>query len=99
MSYYFVVNYDITDQEKYEQYVQAVVPTLAQSGGKILVVDHEPNYLEGSSRHTLVVLEFESEAAAMKWYNSPEYQAIVNLRLEASEGWFRGAPQFVMPTD
>ncbi|MBT4503567.1 MAG: DUF1330 domain-containing protein [Gemmatimonadetes bacterium] len=99
MSYYFVVNYDITDQEKYEQYVQAVVPTLIQSSGEILVVDHEPNYLEGNSRNTLVVLEFESEAAAMKWYNSPEYQAIVHLRIDASEGWFRGAPQFVMPTD
>lgn len=34
---------------------------------------------------------------AMKWYNSSEYQAIVNLRIDASDGWFRGAPQFVMP--
>jgi uncharacterized protein (DUF1330 family) len=98
MSYYFVVNYDITDQEMYKQYVQAVRPTLMQHGAKVLVVDHEPNDLEGNSAHTLVVLEFGSEEAAMKWYNSTEYQAIVNLRIDASEGWFRGAPQFVMPT-
>ena len=88
MSYYFVVNYDITDQEKYEQYVQAVVPTLIQSSGEILVVDHEPNYLEGNSRNTLVVLEFESEAAAMKWYNSPEYQAIIPTREEGADTVF-----------
>ncbi len=99
MSYYFVVNYDVSDQEKYDRYVAGAVPTLEQYGGEILVVDHEPNYLEGNSAHVLVVLEFESEAAAMKWYNSPEYQAIVNLRIDASEGWFRGAPKFVMPTD
>ncbi len=68
-----------------------------QYGAKLLVADHEPNDIESKSGHTLVILEFESEEAAMQWYNSPEYQAIVNLRIDASEGWFRGAPQFVMP--
>ncbi|MEE9611217.1 MAG: DUF1330 domain-containing protein [Desulfatiglandales bacterium] len=97
MSYYFVANYDVTDQKMYEQYVQAVGPTLMQHDAKVLVVDHEPNDIEGKSGHTLIVLEFESEAAAMWWYNSPEYQAVVNFRIDASKGWLRGAPQFVMP--
>lgn len=98
MSYYIIASYDVTAPQKYEQYVQAVVPTLMQHGAKMLVVDHEPSDLEGKSRHTLVVLEFESEDAAMRRYNSSEYQAVIHLRTDASQGWLRGAPQFVMPT-
>lgn len=98
MSYYFVANYNVTDQEMYEQYVQEVGPTLMQYGAKVLVADHAPNDIEGESPRTLIILEFESEKAAMAWYSSPEYQAVVNLRLDATEGWGRGAPQFVMPS-
>jgi uncharacterized protein (DUF1330 family) len=81
----------------YEQYVQAVRPTLIQHGAKVLVADYEPNDIEGKSGRTLILLEFESEEEAMQWYNSPEYQAIVNFRSDASDGWARGAPQFVRP--
>ena len=98
MSYYFIANYDVVDQKMYEQYVQAVRPTLMQHGAKILAADSEPNNLEGKSGRTFVILEFESEEAAMNWYNSSEYQAIVDLRLNATEGWARGVPQFVMPS-
>ena len=98
MPYYLVLNFDVTDQEMYEQYRSGVGPTLMKYGAKILVVDRAPNDIEEGSRHTLVILEFESEEAAMRWYNSPEYQAIVKLRIDATEGWIRGAPQFVMPT-
>ena len=90
-------NYDIIDQNTYQQYIQAVRSTLMQHSGKVLVSDSEPNDIEGKSNRTLVVLEFETEAAAMQWYNSPEYQAIIHLRIDASEGWGRRVPQFVMP--
>lgn len=96
MSYYFVANYDVTNQPMYDEYVQAVGPTLMQYGAKIVVADHHPIPAEGQSRRTLIVLEFESEAAALRWYNSPEYQAIINKRINASEGWVRWAPGFEM---
>lgn len=92
MAYYFVANYNVHDPEMYKQYQRAVRPTIGQYGVKPLVVDHEPNDIEGQSDHTLIVLEFESEDAFNTWYNSPEYQAIVHLRLNATEGWARGAP-------
>lgn len=98
MSYYFVANYDIADQEMYKQYSQMLGSTLMQYGVKILVADRAPNNIEGESRHSLVIAEFKSEEAALSWYRSPEYQAIVNLRIDSTEGWIRGAPQFVMPT-
>ena len=98
MAYYFVVNYNVANQEMYEQYLPGAIATLGQYEGKVLVADYEPNNIEGESKQVLVVLEFASEEAGMKWYNSPEYQAVVNLRIDATtEAWFRGAPHFVMP--
>jgi uncharacterized protein (DUF1330 family) len=34
----------------------------------------------------MVVLEFDSPAQAMTWYNSPEYQAILPHRLRNTTG-------------
>ncbi len=98
MAYYVVLNFDVVDQEMFARYRSRVGPTMQKFGGKILVVDGTPNDFEEGSRQTLVILEFESEQAAVRWYDSPEYQAIVKLRIDATEGWLRGAPQFVTPT-
>ena len=53
----------------------------------LLVYDHDQNDIEGKSGQILIILEFESETAALAFYNSPEYQAIVDLRVNASKGW------------
>lgn len=98
MTYYFVANYDVNDREMYGQYMNEVGATLMKYGGKPLIVDHHPNNLEGEVARSLIVIEFESEEAHNNWYNSVEYQKIVNLRIEASTGWARGAPEFVMPS-
>lgn len=97
MPYYFVLNYEVTDQTMFEQYVQLAAPMVMKHRGKYLILDHEPNDIEGNSARSLVVVEFESEEAAMQFYNAPEYQAIVNLRTNATDGWARGVAQFVMP--
>ena len=34
-----------------------------------------------------MVLKFEDTAAAKKWYDSADYQAVVGKRLEATEGY------------
>ena len=34
-----------------------------------------------------VIIKFESTEAAKAWYNSPEYQAVVGKRLEATDGF------------
>ena len=98
MAYFFVVNYDVTNSELHDRYVQLVRPTLGLYGGRPLIADYAPKDIEGKSREILVVLEFASREAALTWYNSPEYQAIIRMRTDAStNGWFREAPEFVMP--
>lgn len=43
--------------------------------------------LEGDpDAHRLVVIQFPNFAAAQAFYNSPEYQEIIPLRTEVSDG-------------
>ena len=98
MSAYLVVNLTVKDPEMFTRYRQAAVPLATAHGAKYLVVDFEPNDLDGQSLAGLGVLEFESVEVAEKFYNSPEYQAIVGMRLNSTEGWMRIAPALTMPT-
>jgi uncharacterized protein (DUF1330 family) len=86
MAGYFVANYSITDQAGYEQYLAAVGPSLAAHGAERVILDRDSDLLEGSAGHVTVVLRFPTKAAAKAWYDSPEYQAIVHLRTDSSEG-------------
>jgi uncharacterized protein (DUF1330 family) len=86
MAAYLIATYRVTDPSGYEPYVHAVVPQLMASGCEILVADYGSQAIEGSPGDVTVVLKFASKAAAMVWYDSPEYQAIKHLRTDHSEG-------------
>jgi uncharacterized protein (DUF1330 family) len=86
MAGYFVANYKITDPAGYKEYLAAVGPILTAHGAERVVVDRDCELLEGSAGQVTVVLRFATKAAAQAWYNSPEYQAIVHLRTDSTEG-------------
>lgn len=86
MAAYFVFNYRITDQEAYGPYLAEVPKTLEAHGAEILVADFESDVIEGDAGHVSVVLKFPSKAAARKWYDSAEYQAILQTRRDNSVG-------------
>lgn len=86
MAGYFIANYAITNQAGYAEYIAAVGPTLDAHGAERVVVDRGSVLLEGPAGQVSVVLRFASKAAAMAWYESPQYQAIVHLRTDNTEG-------------
>jgi uncharacterized protein (DUF1330 family) len=86
MAGYFVANYTITNQAEYNQYVAAVGPILQAHGAESIVIDRACEPLEGVAGQVTVVLRFATKAAAQAWYDSPEYQAIVQLRTDNTEG-------------
>jgi uncharacterized protein (DUF1330 family) len=86
MAGYFVANYTITNQAEYQQYLAAVGPVLEAHGAERVVVDRACDPLEGSAGQVTVVLRFATKAAATAWYQSPEYQAIIRLRTDSTEG-------------
>jgi uncharacterized protein (DUF1330 family) len=86
MAGYFVANYTITSQAEYMQYVAAVRPILEAHGAESIVIDRDCEPLEGSAGQVTVVLRFATKSAAKAWYKSPEYQAILPLRTDNTEG-------------
>lgn len=92
MAAYVVVNLDVTDPETFEKYRSAATSLVMNKGGKYLAVDPAPVDLDGKSQQVLAIVEFESVEAAKDFYHSPEYQAIVGLRLSSTNGWLRVVP-------
>ncbi len=87
MAGYLVAHIDVTDPEGFKAYGAAVTPLVAQFGGRYRIRGGAAKAVEGTwTVPRLVVIEFESVAAAETFYNSPEYQAIIGLRLAASTG-------------
>jgi uncharacterized protein (DUF1330 family) len=81
MPAYVIVDIDVTDPERYEQYKAATPATIAAAGGRYLVRGGELTILEGDWQPSrLVVLEFDDLAAAEHWYESEAYQTAKQLR-------------------
>lgn len=83
--FYFITNYTVTNPEGYAEYPKRVGPT--QEGLARRLVAGPGEVVEGEPRDRTVVLEFESRADYEKWYHSPEYQEILPLRTDNSDGW------------
>ena len=87
MAGYVIGNIDVTNPEAFEEYRKLVPDTIAAYNGKYLVRGGTADVAEGSySPVRIVVLEFESVEQAKKWYNSPEYTPLREMRMNASNG-------------
>jgi len=85
MTAYVIVETDITDPDRYEQYKAATPAAIAAGGGRFLVRGGEHVVLEGDWQPTrLVIVEFEDLAAAKRWYESELYQEAKELRAGAA---------------
>ena len=87
MAAYFVVELEITNQAGMAPYAAAVPATVAQYGGRYLARGGAIELIEGGPEpKRIVILEFADAAAIKRWYNSPEYQKILPIRLANSRG-------------
>jgi uncharacterized protein (DUF1330 family) len=85
MPAYFVVELDTTNAAGMEPYRAAVPSTIAQYGGRYLARGGATELIEGGPEpKRIVILEFADAAAVKRWYNSPEYQKILPIRLANS---------------
>ncbi len=89
MTVYAIAQGKIKDREKFDQYMAEAILTLQAHNAKVLAVDETPIVIEGAVDYPrTVVIEFESEAAFRRWYDSPEYTAARQTRLDAAQGTF-----------
>lgn len=89
MKAYIVVESNIIDADKLAQYSAQAAPTLSAYQGRFLAKGAvEP--LHGAQPFAAkAIIEFPSAALAKEWYNSPEYQALIELRNQAIESQFQ----------
>jgi uncharacterized protein (DUF1330 family) len=82
---YVILTEVIRDPEGMQAYSRAAGPSIRESQAKVLVVDRQPDLLEGEWPATqTVVLEFASVEAARTWYMSDTYQAAAKIRHDAA---------------
>jgi uncharacterized protein (DUF1330 family) len=87
MSVYVIAQSEIENRELLNQYGAKVGPTIESHQGRIVAFDEEPEVVEGQLEHArTVILEFPSITAFHAWYDSPEYQEILPLRLKSTRG-------------
>jgi uncharacterized protein (DUF1330 family) len=82
---YWIAHVDVTDAERYKDYVTTAKPAFERYSAKFLVRGGETHGLEGHVRTRNVVVEFASMQDALDCYNSPEYQAAKAIRQTVSD--------------
>ena len=85
MTAYVIVDVEIRDLAQYQEYMRQVKPVIEAAGGRYLVRGGAHKVVEGNwYPRRLVVMEFPSMDVAQDFYLSPEYQALMALRLRSS---------------
>ena len=85
MSAYVIATIVIHDREEYKNYARGALAIFATYGAEVLIAEDAPQVLEGEWDYTrTVVIRFEDEAAAKRWYESPEYQAAAKFRFNSA---------------
>jgi uncharacterized protein (DUF1330 family) len=85
---YFFVEVEIADPAAYEAYRTTVPDIIAAQGGRILVRGGDPQPFDGvMPQRRRVIVEFDSPEAVKTFYYSDAYQAVLPIRLNASNGF------------
>ena len=86
MPVYVILDIDVKDPRKYEEYKKLGAPTISAYGGKPLARGGVSEVKEGSWQpKRVVIIEFPDMAQAQGWWNSPEYSAAREVRHQAAE--------------
>jgi uncharacterized protein (DUF1330 family) len=82
---YVIVDVTVHDREAYAEYAAGTPGAVAPFGGRFIVRGGEVTPKEGGwDPQRIVVLEFPDMESARRWYDSPEYQALLPIRERAA---------------
>lgn len=86
MPAYVIARIEVTNWDKYKEYVKETPGVIAKFGGRFIARGGEKVTLEGPEETRRVVLiEFPSMEKAKAFYSSPEYVMVRKLREGAAE--------------
>jgi uncharacterized protein (DUF1330 family) len=89
MPAYIIARVQVTDWERYQEYMKATPAAIERFGGRFVVRGGETITLEGPQETgRVVIIEFPSLAKAKAFYYSEEYSRAKKLREGAATGQF-----------
>jgi uncharacterized protein (DUF1330 family) len=80
MSAYIVVEGTPRDKEALGRYASQALPSIKTFGGEVIVFGPWELLFGEGAYHNGMIIRFSDKDAALKWYNSPTYQALVDIR-------------------
>ncbi len=84
MTYVVVTIRKINDVEAFREYAVQAQPMVERYGGRYVAVDKTPAVHAGEWPYVrTIIVSYPNLAAAQKFYDSPEYQALVPIRRRA----------------
>ena len=75
----WIAHVDVTDEEKYGEYIKIASVVIPEHGGEFIARGGRVVHFEGIARKRNVVARFPSVEAAEAAYNDPRYQEGVKL--------------------
>ena len=89
MSAFAIVQINVTNKDKYQDYLNQVTPTVKKFNGNYIVRAGKFKVMLGEWNYSrTVVLKFPDYDAAKQWYHSKEYAPIKKIREGNSTGNF-----------
>jgi uncharacterized protein (DUF1330 family) len=97
MAAYVIAQMTVHDIDMYYDYASKIFPTVTPFGGRILAAN-DADIREGSLPFKRTVIgEFPDGDSLRAWYDSDPYQAIIDLRKNATDGALFFVEGMVMP--
>ena len=85
MNVYLIAQINVHDRETYKKYAKAFLAMFGGYKGEVLVADESAEVMEGEWPYQrTVIIRFDDEAEAKRWYHSPEYNAAKEIRFAGS---------------
>ena len=86
MTAYVVIDLKVLDPDGFADYAREAADLLATYGGRNILLDMNPAVLEGTRQPAALIIQaFPDTATVTRWYHSPEYQRLKEIRERYSE--------------
>jgi uncharacterized protein (DUF1330 family) len=89
MSAYMVVEGTPRDKEALGRYGSQATSLIKQFGGEVLAFGPWTLLFGEGAYHNGMIVRFPDRDTALAWYNSPDYQALIDIRNAALDCRFR----------
>ena len=83
MSAYLVIEATPRDKEALGRYGSQAIPLIKQFGGEVLAFGPWELIFGEAAYHNGMIVRFADKDTTLAWYNSPTYQALLDIRTAA----------------